>query len=813
MRFIFIFLLCTSCYGQISRSVIMNYGKRNEEIQDGLVYGELEKLFPEKSFEEIKVIRQTNYSTLKAILENRSYSIQNKTLEVYIGGTSIKGNLNLNGRNSTIVLYPFVPQYNQPETIFIEPRYGDTHIVKGIKFKTAQKNNLFETYACVLKQPNKIQIIGQVRKWSDWKVGNKLWYAWTRAVLGEVNTIVSVDSLTSIITVNNISASIPPDAQGLNVWVGTSFPESISEQDYLAYGKSWIIKANYTNSFYSTPFPGSAIPVNYTGNFTDVTFENINQQIALSMASGKLNLTRVTFYRGVVSLSFFNRGIAGGQTVTINDYLNMIESGGYVAGAIASLETTGNYGAGGYMHDSIIVKCYGVLNLINNTSASWRQYSSGRGPSTGQFSYYRNINASGSGEYDFYASNTMPTIIDTINSPLLTLLRHSTTINYGSINNMTANNQRYAHGQKNMTFRNVTFTKTINLLDSTDFVFDNCTFNIDSTLHPNVMIQNQGAASGNSVTITNSRILANRFNDYVPGSNLTGTRGGTFFAFTKSKNVFIDNLSVPSKEFTLFSSGQGQSPLEESTSLLTIKNTDVLCYQFCLDNSTSTAGTVSNTIVGENVNVVSEISDNRGKGFIQDIKGKSGSVVKVVGSSTFNNLGTLPNTLEVDFAHDEYITSGTINNIIARVYTGNTKTSANPQYGSTIKITANGNLTLTNPSIQLTNGQSVLLKLDRSKVIKSDSTFKSVTISSKGLLDDHLISKNISIFVGANKYESSNGEFSNSVFKGFVDSYTGRYELRFDQPNLEALKMEYFVPKWINTGVWMVNQQANKIRK
>lgn len=811
----------------------------------GLDYGNLSAKYPSKTFAELNTIRSANYTIVKNLLESgETFRMLGNRLEVYIpnNSTRIKGtSISILGKSkstSKIVCYPFVPEYtnsaNTPPRVFIEPRYGDTHSLRNVTLLTDYQP-LYETYACILKfggTANAIKILGSVRDdfWSEMTVGKNVFYGWTFSVQGQANTIASVDEANSIIYLNNnISASVGSDTQGANVNFGVYFKSDISESDYTTYGRPWLV--NSIETYLINGVPAAQSGTDYTINLTNCAFENAVAHLSLSMGSMKVNVFgQVEFTNGVTSFSMFARSYAGGQRLTVDAsaVLTVQNTGSILAGAVKQLEPSGNYGSGGYLHDSIIVKCHGQLRLLNNTSASWRQYSSSYGPATGDFSYYADIYERNSSEYGMLMSNTMPTVIDYIDARGQILMRHDTTINGGVVNSVSFQGTDFGIGDRSCAISDLEFLGAQNNFQKyKNLQLTDCTYTIKLFSEVQVLIL------PGSITQINGGLIVNG-GSVAPGSQGTSLLSNNFINYWNELQLTIDGLAWQDASLNhyLITMNGNQSPYSELQQDILLQNMEVNSL-LALDGYSS-AGSISNTIRGENVVLKNPFySQHAGEGFVQNIQGITGTAVKsIVASQTYNKVGANTNILEIDFSHDVYETNGTINAIYA-TSAGVTPSVANPVYGRNITLRAVGgaitlktfdaslrptsNIIGSNDTI-IAEGNELVLTIDRGHVFMTGTTATNETVGTgngvktnfSGVLTKFILDPDnvITVEAGAISVNAdANGIFNDPNVVGLVDVYTGKYQVIFTNPvsNTVPVKIYFNYPNvWKNTGAWII---------
>lgn len=803
-----------------------------------LEYGDLETLHPTESFNEIKTRRESNFYILKTALESEvAFNIPANRLEVSIpsGQTISSETITIIGQgasSSQILVWPFVPiGDNQTKDVFITARDGDTHTFTDVTIKSPVKNRSFEHYSCVLKKggvDNAIEIPGSTRAafWGELAPGDKIWYTWGTSALGQIKIIDSVDTDNNLIYLTtNISASLDDD---LSADFGRSFPEDVSQADYLTYGGSW-----YINSTGITLLKGASTELGdrYTLNLDGVVFENTEQQVTLSMGTAIINIETATFRGGAAAFSYFAAGLAGGQTVNIFTKLTIEDSGHTILGSISTLDPTGVYGAGGYLHDSIIVNCEGTLELIDNRAASWRQYSSGYNTPNVGSNYYADIQESGSGEYCFLASNVSPTVIDNIECESEIRLRHDTTINGGDIGDIFAYGLNFGTGDRTAIFNNVIFRGEVNCDLFKNATLTDCDYYITPYTEFQVFVT---AAQTGLTTISGGTIYNGGSIGTWSEGVATGTRGSNFIS--SWGNIAIDGLVFDDYLYMYFFDNQSpQEPYTEKDFSRVIDNVDVKAFIMWADTQSSTAGTVSKTFSGTNTIIRhSRTGGDAGKCFVQNIKGTTGTVAKsIIASKSYSIVGTLTNVLEIDFQHDYYQTSGNLSAIVATNDWENSVTS-NPIYGRNIRLYAVGgditistfdaslrptsNIIGTNGTV-ISEGNYLDLTIDRDHVFMTGTTATSKSIGTgngvktefKGTLSpDTLLDPNVvvNVSVGAIDVDSdADGLFSDAAVVGIIDYWTGKYHFIFTDPVTDSatITLTYNKPNiWKNTGAWSI---------
>lgn len=844
-RFLILLLFVSGiCFGQIdpnnTKKIIFETFAGSGGY-DGFTYGNLDDEFPSFTLTQLDSIRTRNYNRLKNLLASRPYSMPGKRLEVYTTGSAITGNVSIYGvSGSKIVVYPFVPQ-GTATTNFFNPTYGNTYNIRNVTIKSPAKNYLSETYPCILKfsgTANLIKINSAVRPgfWSNVTPGSSLFYGWSYTVAGETKIVSSIDSLNSLIYLTtNISGAVASDTQGPTVNLGKYFPVDISITDYELYGSTWILNNFCTNNIIYT-VPAATSGTDFTLNLTNVKFENSAVQVLVSMGSAKMNFNKVKFINGNTSLSFFSRNFAGGQTLTSFDTLLIENTGDLIAGTLTTAEPSGNYGAGGYLHDNVLVNLQGTLHLKNNLSASWRQYSSSYSPANPGTNYYAYIKEDGSGEYGFLMSNTMPTIIDSLVSTGQILMRYSTTINAGDITGLlSGQGTDFGIGDQAVQINNTTLRNVVNLERFKTGELNNCIYKLPLFSSIQVMISPAANLTISGGEIQNGGGVAT-WNPVTAGAE--GSRflynGTTFF---NNSNITIDSLSWDSYlSHYLFSNNGVQKPYYEKDSDIQLNDLDIKALALAVDGS-STAGSVSKTTTGTNVILRSNVysTGQQGRGYVQSVSGTIGTTTKtIVVSKSYGLVGTLTNVLEIDYEHDHYETNGTINNIVAvSSIAGVAASSSNPVYGRNIRLFAvGGNITINTFDATLrpgnniigTNGTVILVGDSLDVTIDNDHVFQTgtsvvtptlsvgngVLTTFKGVLADFILDPTVIMNITAGAINVNGdvaGVFTGADVVGYVDYWTGKYEFIFTSPVPGAtnIVLTYNKPNaWKNTGAWII---------
>lgn len=810
-------------------------------------FGDLEALHPAETFNEIKERRTRNYTLLKKYLETGTNTCKlpgGKRLEVYIPPGSVIASSVLTlmgeGTSTEVVVYPFVPDADIAAGIFINARYGDTHNFSDITIKSHVKNNFHETYSCILKPggvTNAIEILGTPRAgfWTDLTPGKTVFYGWTFDVLGEQKVIDSIDEPNSTIYLTtNISGAVAADTVGADVNFGTSFRQDIPEADYLTYGRAWILNTGFESNRLIYGIPVADTGADYTINVERTRFENTTVQILVSMGNFKMNFEDVEFYRGNTPLAAFSRDLANGQSITSYGLLKVEEAGDLVAGSPAIFEPSGNYGAGGYIHDNVIVKVYGTLHLKNNTSASWRQYSSSYSPANAGFNYYANIIEEGSIEYGMLCSNTVPTVIDNAEFEGSLLIRHDTTINAGDIASISSQFTDFGIGELHLELNDIKLRGPVFIQGYYTGNMNNCEYILPpASFHAGVtMINPSRTLNINGGIVKNSGGIAT-WNPVVAG--VEGARLLFPGELAKNNGSFININGLVWDEYLshyFFSDNGVQTPYVEKDYDIQVNNCDIKALAFAVDG-TSTAGSASKIFSGVNNIIRSNIyaTGHQGVGFVQSIGGLQGLTSKsITASKLFASIGTLTDVLEIDWEHDEYETNGTILSIIA---SAGTTSSANPVYGRNIRLHAvGGNITLNTFDATLrptsniigANGTVILagnyldLTIDNDHVFMTGTTVMTPTLAVgngvtkvfKGVLADFILDPTVILNIAAGAVivnSDVDGVFDDPDVVGFVDYWTGKYEFRFTDPvpDLTNIVLTYNKPNtWKNTGAWVI---------
>ncbi|WKZ60808.1 MAG: hypothetical protein QY309_04840 [Cyclobacteriaceae bacterium] len=422
-------------------------------IEGAFIYGELETLYPEASFEEITAMRVNNMNVLK---EKALRAIDTETvlqitdyLEIYAepdqGDTVTNGKVNINADE--------VLRINAPFTVNVFP-FANDHL-RYVLFKVNSGGTLeftgggkwtandvlsgqLETYNVTLRKsanPKLIELNESARAgfWDNLEVGKTILINYEFETIGEVNTIASWDEIAGTITVTN-DINTTNDRSNAYTFIGTAFEPTISVADYEEYGRFWIYE-NHRNVFvYSIPPNGHQAVYISADNLQTYGF---NRHFLLSIERGELEFTgEVTIEKSEIGINFFASSAANYQMFRF-ETLNLVDNGVIVAGSITSFTAGDILGSGAYIHPNILIRG-DQLNLIRNTAFAFRLYSaSGGGPVIADPEYRADFNViycEDNIEGDFRSSNKIPTNVNQLlNSTRLVNLHYQTTIGYAEM--------------------------------------------------------------------------------------------------------------------------------------------------------------------------------------------------------------------------------------------------------------------------------------------------------------------------------------------------------------------------------------------
>lgn len=837
LSFIISLLFCLTLQAQDNKIITWDWFQGSNYDYQGFVYGNLENDYPSLSYNQLDSIRSNNFDRLKSILiTGAAYNMPPLRLEISIpeGETISNETIKIYGANeslSQIVVWPFVPEAQSTDEFFlITSRYGDRHSIRNVTIKSPQKAFLFETYNCILKEggnARRIEITDTPRPgfWSGLTVNKKVWYSWSISILGELKQIASIDSLNGYIIVNSdITGTIASNTPGT---FGTDFPQDINEVEYIANGEGWFISKSNIKLISGVPLATSGD--DYILNLTNTTLENTPTLVTLSMGTAKVNFQNVSINSSEVGFSFFSRSYAGGQQVTINDTLTVFDNGYYLAGSITALDASGIYGAGGYLHDNIIVDCQGVLNLVDNTASSWRQYSSSYSPVNVGTNYYSNIQETGSGEYCFLTSNVTPTIIETINCESNILARHNTIINNGTIGYLLAYNLDFGIGDIYCDLNNLTITEGVNGEFFDSLTIDNSNIQIGLLTDKSTSIY-----SANTTIINNCNVIKKASVGTWNPSNgtTTGSRGSNFIYLgfdTRITNLYVDSYIYS----FMFDNSTPQTPYTELQYSDSVNNSDLKFYALWLQAIGNTAGSISKIFYGENNIIRNNFTGNgSGKYYPQSLQGlESDSTISLTASKAYSIAGTLTDVLQIDWNNDTYRTSGTIRSIVVSNNYANSYIS-NPIWSKPITLIATGgnidlvafnsvsnntgNLIGVNTTIL--QGDSLVLQPDNDFVFMTGTAPITTTIATgtgllstyKGVLPNYILDPTVLVNVTAGAIDvdsNADGVFSNGDVVGVVDYWTGLYQFNFTAPVGLGVDIDvtYNIPNvWKNTGGFVI---------
>lgn len=467
-------------------------------IESGFIYGNLESLFPSKTYIEIKTIRERNWNILKGTVNAKKQAglevpLLGGRLEVYfpfqesiIISNGQLVDLKATGE-LTVVVYPFTSRKFE-EWVF-DATNGGSFRMTNIIFQAPEKSSKYETYTSVLKKNGDVRLIEITEAlrsnfWNELQVGAVVHYSWPGGVTLQTGIVSSFNSGLGQITLTaDINASVSSNTSGN---IGMYFKEEISISDYNTYGDFWIPLVSG-----STPCINFLRCTSIGINYGSVTLNNSSvKNFFLGIYGNNNNLDIVfqnncTFSGSAIGIAIYGSNVVGTNSRVLNSGTLTVTDNAYVSVGSSS-DNDVLFGSGVYIHPNIEVNSTGVVNVINNISEGWIQYSSsGEKPIIpGVTSYFAEFNGSGNGQRDIITSNSMLTTFDQLNISLC-LLGGNTVINGGVISGLhTSGNVRPSGSASNynITINNSdiygssSFSWGGTILSKLDVYFNSCTF-------------------------------------------------------------------------------------------------------------------------------------------------------------------------------------------------------------------------------------------------------------------------------------------------------------------------------------------------
>jgi len=824
----------------------------------GFEYGNLEEKFPDETYEQIKTRRQSNWDLLKTLCN--SYKVTGTTLqlpnnriefyrpindEIIIANTNT---LKIYGHETDMVFYPFTLRAEINNYSPFKIGYGSNSDIRNLTIKCAQKQGKHETYDVILKKGGNLRLIevtGSIRPgfWTDLQIGNTIYYTKDSATVAESRVVASFDSIAKTITVTvDIGAGYTSDNTG---FMCRFFNEDISEEDYNTYGEFWITATGSIRGGAGFLHSNTVNTVNTTFSFNNVLFQNWQTGFDVSSNAFDVIYDNLRFDNNGVAFNAFRGVMNNGQSISgvpkslDLDNLTFSNNGYYGVGQI-SADSSLIYGAGGYWHPVVIINLLGTTRCIDNIANGLRQFSGSLEEELPYEGYIENFIASGGVEYDLYTSNCMPVTVDNLEVDELRI-GGNVIINGGEIRESISSSsllQPPTGVPISWEFNNIglsglmttTFSADRELIH--DIYFNNCNFYI-SLLSS---IQTMLAGTAKRLEINNGVIFKkDAVGTWNPTTGTTtGSRGSNFISNNFSE-VDIDGLSFNEYPF-MFSidNSSPQRPYLESFYTRTLNDIDFKCYAIWLEAVSNTAGSISDIWSGTNIIIRNNFTGNAaGKYYTQSLQGKSGTIAKtIVASKTYAQIGAVTNILELDWEHDYYETSGTINAIVV-ANSWASSYSSNPIYSRPIRIYAvGGDVTFSTfdsvarPTSNIigANGTTILagnyldLTIDNHRVLQTGTTVTSPTVATgndvttdfHNVLLDWILDPTVLITVTAGAVTATadaNGVFNHADVVGIVDPWTGKWQFIFTNPvpNATPIIVTYNKPNvWKNTGAWIL---------
>lgn len=864
MRLFFLILLSSSIYAQPSKLFLIGKSKvsDNNNVVVPFEYGNLSELYPNETFEQIKVRRQANYDLLKSNFDYLKTIgggvLINNDVEIYFSESDVMEvssgeSFTLSG-DASIICFPYVPVEGENPLLF-SIDYNASLTIDGV---TLIRNNIrkYETYQCVLKvsgSTTTIEITEEVRPgfWAGLTNGKTLFYCWGFETKGEYNSVSSIDSVASTITTtSNISASVPSDVSGQYVNVGFYFPEDIPEDDYNTYGDLWHL--NEGMFAVDSSFPNSPGSPDTNITLRNCTISGFEYNVNISSAACKLNLDNFTTERAQIGIAFFGNIVAGDQTITGVNGVNIQNNGYEIIGGIFAFTANNILGSGGYIHPNVQANI-DTLVLSDNLAAAWRQYSSsGPKPVEGDYvSTFGTVLCSNNTEYDMILSNSMPTTIDSIVSTNVIYPGFNSTINGGSINRLAlfSQSQPDAGVDNTITINNCeirgyqSLSFSANRNQYTEVYYNNCEFISDTQANLGQIFISETQFL-KYLEINNSTFVKGNGSYYTPGGSTSGlTACSRFIRPSNFKEVVINNMVT---EY-LYSSFVSNTNLEmvDFDNTIEINDSEINLYQLEL-YFPQFRQNLSKMIYGNNT-IIRNTAHNTEIGYIWNtlFSPKVGtSTTKTITSGTYRRYGgnqSLSNVLEIGWDFNNYpVNAGTVRTIAPTLTSRSDlspgKVICTNNYSGAVTIEAVGGDVVfekfdasTNPWGNITNdftclsGQTCTLTPDPTDVLSTSAnssttyvmgTANGTTTIFVGTITDTakklIVRGTVTVSAGgvSGVCDSDGNITGTGIVGGYVDMTGGTYYIEFttaptigDDPTLSF----DFYNNWKHTGTWTIS--------
>ncbi len=804
-------------------------------------FGDLSDLYPSETYAQITARRQANWDLLKSTcntlkVTGRVMTLPGRRIEFYrpvndqiqfLDTQSLK----MFNQGTEMVFYPFA---FRAETHYypFNFQYGSSADVRNTTIACAQKQGKLETYNVVLKKGGNLKLIEiteSVRSgfWTDLQVGNTIYYTDQPSDLAESRIVQSFDSAAKTITVTvDIGSGIAVDATGI---MCRNFNEDISETDYNTYGEFWIMNtARGQDGFHHIPGTSSGNFANF--NFVNTLFQNWWNGVQISSGNFHVTVDNLQFDNCGVALAAFVQSQINGQSITGTNIL--FTENGYVGVGQISSDISMIYGAGGYIHPTVIVDL-DLLECYDNYANGFRQYSSSIETQTPSYTTrIRQLLASGNGEYDFYASNCMPVIIEYVDADDIRI-GGTITINEGIVTTTLNGNvllQPPPGTVVTWIFNNLQFSgQMLTAYDIPtealhEIYFNDCTFFVNEYGVLTHMLQLH--ASSKYLELNDCLLQKNPIANvptYVPGQAIPVGNDCSYLFYHSGKEVVINNLVTDGLKGGLILHGPN-THIIPPTNTYPVRINDSWIKLSRLISAGPLTGDFYRTdmIGGDRSNIEAFNYNYVGYYIPMDFTNKSGvlSGVNIATSSQPLYAGgnfSVTNVLYTDYDHDEYyVNAGTINHICLRTWGGTTSISSAATFTGSITIHAvGGNVVIngwnagTNPygnvesNVTIPAGTSLTFTCNNKRtfstsantVVNNDllAVGNGATRQYAGILDNYVLA-NTTFTVTAGAVTGTAGPdgiiTGVGIDSGYVDYWTGTYYVLFTSNVVNAVNIE-----------------------
>lgn len=818
----------------------------------GFEYGDLAALHPTENYSELKTRRKANWANFVSACATGDVSLAAKRLEMYQETSdkiTVGTNLIIRG-SAQVILYPFVPRLATTYTFDIG--YGKNFSIKNTTIKLAQRRNLFESYQCVLKKgadAKKIEILGTTRSdfWTSLSVNQTIFYSWQQSSLGETNTIASFDSNAKTITLNNnISASASNDQSGDQVWFGTDFAETVSESDYVTYGRHWV-RGQSSQNGYRLWYCINHSPVASSGSFTTINLENCTIQ----NFNSNVNISSGNFYiniRGTVNIDYAEVGMSGfarsqknGQYIgaatkaTATGTLQMTGNGLRSVGSIDLLSSGNIYGSGTYIHPTVIVNLK-AFHGYNNVASTFRMYSSSIQDNVAYESWIGNFYATGSEELDFRSPNSHAMTIDTYYGEIGLCISGDFTLGSGTIGYIytTSLSEPPAGLTKTAVINNAIINDACSVswddtsADGFTMQFNNCVFNAVPYSESTQFFKNDGGPMKliefNNCTYV--KPTGSSLGTWTEGATPSGTQAACFIRPYNFQKIVFNNFETDYLIGTLLLNSSPYVYPPNNDFYVQIDDSDIKMSAFFPANYAGTRTFLTDQIRGSRTIVrlpdYSGASYNLPCAISPKVASKNLSITAgpvSLSAAISGGSYSVSNVLVIDMSANEYyVNAGTINHIAFSGTPTDIRSRAAIGAGTITIHAVGGDVVIngwnysTNPygnvdqDITIQSGTSHTFTINNKRIFAQSTSSTTPTLATgngsvkeyKGVLPDYLIDEAGGFTVTAGAITGTVDSNGNIIGTGidassFIDYWTSTYYILFDSnlSNGTALQVTY----------------------